>query len=108
MFDLIRSGSYDNDEKGMIAKSFEQDKDVSNAYYRLKNRLKTEIEKSLLNLHHNLDEKIETINLVTLSSIFSYKGQYDMSLYYLKKLKRPLCTTIIMICWILFTVRLSN
>jgi len=88
LFDLMRSGTYDNDEKGMIAKLFTQDKDVSNAYYRLKNRLKTELEKSLLNLHHNLDEKIETINLVTLSSIFSYKGQYDLSLYYLKKAEK--------------------
>ena len=88
LFDLVRSGSYDDDEKGMISKLFVQDKDVSNAYYRLKNRLKTELEKSLLNLHHNLDEKIETINLVTLSSIFSYKGQYDLSLYYLKKAEK--------------------
>ncbi len=88
LFDLMRSGIYDDDEKAMIAKLFAQDKDVSNAYYRLKNRLKTELEKSLLNLHHNLDEKIETINLVTLSSIFSYKGQYDLSLYYLKKAEK--------------------
>jgi len=88
LFDLMRSGNYDEDEKGMIAKLFVQDKDVSNAYYRLKNRLKTELEKSLLNLHHNLNEKIETINLITLSSIFSYKAQYDLSLYYLKKAEK--------------------
>jgi len=88
LFDLIRSGSYDDDEKGMISKLFVQDKDVSNAYYRLKNRLKTELEKSLLNLHHNLDEKIETINLITLSSIFSYKGQYDLSFHYLRKAEK--------------------
>ena len=88
LFDLIRSGTYDEDEKGMISKLFVQDKDVSNAYYRLKNRLKTELEKSLLNLHHDLDEKIDTINLITLSSIFSYKAQYNLSLYYLKKAER--------------------
>jgi len=88
LFDLIRSGTYDEDEKGMIAKLFAQDKDVSNAYYRLKNRLKTELEKSLLNLHHNLDEKIDTINLITLANIFSYKAQYNLSLYYLKKAEK--------------------
>jgi len=88
LFDLIRAGDYETDEKAMISKLFPQDKDVSNAYYRLKNRLKTELEKSLLNLHHNLDEKIETINLITLSSIFSYKAQYDLSIYYLKKAEK--------------------
>ena len=88
LFDLIRAGDYEADEKAMISKLFPQDKDVSNAYYRLKNRLKTELEKSLLNLHHNLDEKIETINLITLSSIFSYKAQYNLALYYLKKAEK--------------------
>ena len=88
LFDLIRSGKFDDDEKGLILQLFPSENNISNAYYRLKNRLKNELEKSLVNLHHNLDEKIGTINYITLSSIFSYKAQYELALYYLRKAEK--------------------
>ena len=88
LFDLMRSGKYDDDEKKLIKILFPGESENMNAFYRLKNRLKTELEKSLLNLHHNLDERITAINLITLSSIFSYKSEYELSSYYLKKAER--------------------
>jgi len=88
LFDLIKSDKYQDDDKLLVPILFPDEKGTNNAFYRLKNRLKTELEKSLLNLHHNLDEKIETINFITLSSIFSYKAQYELSLHYLKKAEK--------------------
>jgi hypothetical protein len=88
LFDLLKAEKYDENEKKLIAQLFPKGDGNANAYYRLKNRLKNELEKSLLNLHHNLDEKIGTINNITLSSIFSYKAQYELSLYYLKKAEK--------------------
>src|SRR5689334_16938947 len=88
LFDLLRIGKFDDDDKKLMAELFPNGEGNANAYYRLKNRLKTELEKSLINLHHNLDEKIGTINNITLSSIFSYKAQYELSLYYLRKAEK--------------------
>ena len=88
LFDLIKDGDFDDYDKSLISKLFNDEEASSNAYYRLKNRLKGELEKSLLNLHHNLDEKIGTINYITLASIFTYKAQYELSLYYLKKAEK--------------------
>jgi tetratricopeptide (TPR) repeat protein len=88
LFDHLRSGKFDEDEGGLVARLFPEDPQNMNAYYRLKNRLKTELEKSLLNLHHNLDERITVMNLITLASIFAYKSQNDLSLYYLKKAEK--------------------
>jgi len=88
LFDLMKSDKYVDEDKLLIPILFPDEKSTTNAYYRLKNRLKTELEKSLLNLHHNLDEKIETINFITLSSIFSYKAQYELSIHYLKKAEK--------------------
>jgi hypothetical protein len=88
LFDKIRSQKYDNEEEKLVAELFPDDPKNMNAYYRLKNRLKTELEKSLLNLHHNLDDKITTVNLITLSSLFTYKGQYELAFHYLRRAEK--------------------
>jgi tetratricopeptide (TPR) repeat protein len=88
LFDFLRAGKYNEDDRKLIALLFPDDTENANAYYRLKNRLKTELEKSLLNLHHNLDEKVATINFITLSSIFLYKSQYELAVYYLRKAEK--------------------
>ncbi len=59
-----------------------------NAYYRLKNRLKTELEKQLLNMNHDLDDKITVMNMVNLSNIYSYKSQFEISVHYLQKAEK--------------------
>src|SRR5690349_14740005 len=88
LFDYLRAGKYSEDDRKLVALLFPDDVENANAYYRLKNRLKTELEKSLLNLHHNLDEKVATINFITLSSIFLYKSQYELAVYYLRKAEK--------------------
>ncbi|MDQ3073671.1 MAG: hypothetical protein M3Q97_10460 [Bacteroidota bacterium] len=88
LFDKLRTGKFIDGDNELVGQLFEEGAGSMNAYYRLKNRLKTELEKSLVNLHHNLDEKINVLNLITLSSIFSYKSQNELSLYYLKKAEK--------------------
>ena len=88
LFDKLKGKKFDISDPELVASLFPDDPENLNAFYRLKNRLKSELEKSLLNLHHNLDERISTINLITLSSVFSYKSQYELSVHYLKKAEK--------------------
>ncbi len=86
LFDYIRDGILTEDE--IIKKLFPGNKPNMNAYYRLRNRLKTELEKSLLISHHDLDNRIALMNIINLANIFTYKSQYEVSVYYLKKAEK--------------------
>lgn len=86
LFDKIRKKEKEDLE--LVETLFPDDPDNMNAFYRLRNRLKTDLEKSLIHLHNGLDEKISVLNFITLSNIFSYKSQYDISTYYLKKAEK--------------------
>lgn len=88
LFNKLKTGKYDSSDPILIDEMFEKGKGNANAYYRLKNRLKNDLEKSLLNLHNDLDERISTINLLALASIFSYKSQYDLAVNNLKKAEK--------------------
>lgn len=88
LFDKLRNDKYEDKEDKLVSELFPEDPHNMNAFYRLKNRLKTELEKSLLNLHHNLDDKITTINLITLANLFAYKSNYELSVYYLRKAEK--------------------
>jgi hypothetical protein len=88
LFDKIRLDEENIDEEKLVKEFFPGEPLNFNAFYRLKNRLKTELEKSLLNLHHDLDEKISLMNMVNLANIFSYKSQYSISVYYLRKAEK--------------------
>jgi hypothetical protein len=86
LFDLIRKDEIE--DEALIARLFPENPDNANAFYRLRNRLKTELEKCLLNLHHGLEPRIEVMNLINLSNIFTFKSQYNISVYYLKKAEK--------------------
>ena len=86
LFDYIRDGLLSEDE--IVKKLFPSAKPNMNAYYRLRNRLKTELEKSLLIAHHELDNRISLMDIINLANIFTYKSQYDVSVYYLKKAEK--------------------
>ncbi len=88
LFDKLRNDKYEGKEEKLVSELFPDDPHNMNAFYRLKNRLKTELEKSLLNLHHNLDDKITTINLITLANLFAYKSNYELSVYYFRKAEK--------------------
>ena len=86
LFDYIRSGIIEDEQ--IIKKLFPGPNPNMNAYYRLRNRLKTELEKSLLIAHHDLDNRISLMNVINLANIFTYKSQYAVSVFYLKKAEK--------------------
>jgi len=92
LFDLVREKKHITDLDGVIAELFDKDtldhNEKHNAYYRLKNRLKTELEKSLINLHNDVDDRVVTMNLITLSTLFGYRSEYELALYYLRKAEK--------------------
>lgn len=88
LFDLLRTYNLEKDTDKILAALFPNGEGNMNAFYRLKNRLKNEVEKFLLHSHSDLDERVETINLITLASIFTYKSEYELSLLYLRKAEK--------------------
>jgi hypothetical protein len=88
LFDYIKNNKDLDSEDYIINELFPDSANATNAYYRLKNRLKTEIEKSLLNLHHNIDDKTSILNFITLSELFSYKSEHGIAVNYLKRAEK--------------------
>lgn len=48
-----------------------------NAFYRLKNRLQAEVQRSLLLLHHELDPRSKVLKLLMLSRWCQYRGEWE-------------------------------
>ncbi len=89
LFDSLRGGKFGEAEDSGTGS--QGDEGNANAHHRLRNRLKVDIEKSLLNLHFSLDDKISAVNLLALANIFRYKAQYALSLYYYQRAEK-ICT----------------
>jgi len=85
LFDAIRKSKFDND-KDIHDKYFSELK--RNAFYRLKNRMLTDINKSLLVLSYKKDDRILTMNYLILSEIFLYKSEYKMAYNFLEKAEK--------------------
>ena len=86
LFDLLRSGKYEENDKSIVQKLY--DNSNSSAYYRLKNRLKGDLERSLLLQHHRLDDRVKIYRLIMLGRLFMFKSEYSVSHeYYLKASK---------------------
>ncbi len=81
LFDFIRSGTYEEKDDALVVKLFGTAN--YNAYYRLKNRLVDDVERSLLMHHYDIDEKIKVINQIKLAKIFTFKTQYLQAVNYL-------------------------
>jgi len=92
MFDMVRANidllERTEDESSLVNNLFPTSNDNLNAYYRLKNRLKKDLEKALLSLNHDIDEKISLMNLINLANIFTYKSEYELAIQYLKKAEK--------------------
>ena len=59
-----------------------------NSFYRLKNRLLNDINKSLLVLHFNRTAYNEVVNLLSLAKLFQQKGSFQVAFNYLKKAEK--------------------
>ncbi len=56
-----------------------------NAFYKLKNKLRNDIEESLLILHRQRDQRFPVYKRIQLAHIFRYKSKYERAFEYLKK-----------------------
>ncbi len=82
LFDYIRKNKDHIDEPQILSKLYNNSID-KNSFYRLKNRLLTEVNKSLLLLHFGKNDYINALNLITLSKVFTEKNNYKIAFEYL-------------------------
>lgn len=85
LFDAIRKNKFISD-KEIHNKYFSELK--RNAFYRLKNRMLTDVNKSLLVLNYDKDDRIMILNYLILSEIFLYKSEYKMAYDFLEKAEK--------------------
>jgi len=85
LFDCIKDGM---DEFGddIVEKLYSGGN--KNAFYRLKNRLISDIEQSLLLLNRNKDQRFKVFNIIQLANVFRYKSDYDQASAYLVKAEK--------------------
>lgn len=82
LFDFVRKNKENINEELILQKLYKNNLD-KNSFYRLKNRLLTEINKSLLLLHHNKTEYSTVLNNIALSKLFIEKSDYKLAYEYL-------------------------
>lgn len=81
LFDYARKYSGSSvDEDVFLKKFYPNDR---NAFYRLKNRLLQDINKSLLFLHYNSNDYFATLNYIMLSKLFNEKSNFQLTFDYL-------------------------
>jgi len=82
LFDSYKAGTFKNDT-AIYENLFSHLK--KNAFYRLKNRMIDDIQKSLLILNYDKDDHIAVHNNIILAEIFLYKSEYLIAFKILKK-----------------------
>lgn len=89
LFDTIRSEKF-ADEEQEIVKSLYQTNDAQtrNRYYRLRNKLLENIEKSLTFYHFKYKDSIHAYYDIQLAIMFRERGGYGLALYFLKKAEK--------------------
>ncbi|NNF01952.1 MAG: hypothetical protein HKN22_04645, partial [Bacteroidia bacterium] len=83
LFDYIRKSGQSYKEDQIVEKLY--GKSGKNAFYRLKNRLLSDINKSLTIQHFEDDEMIHTLHLLALAKYFYNKTDFQSAHFYLKK-----------------------
>ncbi|MEO1417204.1 MAG: hypothetical protein AAFW00_18105 [Bacteroidota bacterium] len=89
LFDAIRAGDFKTTEPVVIASLYgSTDSKAKNSYYRLRNKLLQNLEKSLLFYHFNYKNSIEALSNIQLSMLFRERGLYREAFYQLKKAEK--------------------
>lgn len=83
LFDALRKIKDENAEEKLLAKLYPGTE--KNAWYRLRNRLLSDLNKSLTVMNYEEDDFIYTCNLLGLYRYFSKKNQLQEARYYLKR-----------------------
>lgn len=85
LFDAIRSEKFENDDD-LVKDLYEaSNAKTKNRYYRLRNKLLDNIEKSLIFYHFKYKDSIHAYYDLQLSIIFRERGNYNLTHYFLKK-----------------------
>jgi len=82
LFDYVRKNK-ENIKDSILLEKLYGNKSDKNTFYRLKNRLLNDINKSLLFLHFNKSDYNTVLNLISLSKLFFSKNNYIISYKYL-------------------------
>ena len=83
LFDYIRKNGNLYDDEAIFRKLYaEEDK---NAYYRLRNRLMTGLNKSLLLQHWGEDDLLQLLQLYSLSGFYAGRNEFQLATYFLRK-----------------------
>jgi hypothetical protein len=89
LFDAIRAGGYDEVEDDLITQLYgNTDARAKNNYYRLRNKLLSNLEKSLLFYHFNYKNSLESFSHIQLSILLRERGLYREAYYYLRKAEK--------------------
>ncbi|MFK7971670.1 MAG: hypothetical protein AB8F95_14990 [Bacteroidia bacterium] len=86
LFDLLRAGKFAEHDEAIVGKFYE--KTNRNAYYRLKNRLLHNLQKSLIEFHLEVDNRMMVLGTIMLARIFYYKANYKVAFSYLQKAEK--------------------
>jgi hypothetical protein len=89
LFDEIRTGDFKDREDEVIAQLYgEVTSRSKNSYYRLRNKLLTSLEKSLLFYHFNYKNAIEAYSYIQLALLMEERGLHREAYYDLKKAEK--------------------
>ncbi|TAE61490.1 MAG: hypothetical protein EAZ89_00530, partial [Bacteroidetes bacterium] len=89
LFDAIRSGDIVSSEEAVVARLYgASDARARNSYYRLRNKLMSNLEKSLLFYHFNYKNAIEAYSNLQLALLFRERGLYRETYFYLRKAEK--------------------
>lgn len=89
LFDAIRSEKFSEDDTDLVIDLYEENTPKTrNRYYRLRNKLVDNIEKSLVFYHFKYKDSIHAYYDIQLSIMFRERGHYRLALYFLKKAQK--------------------
>jgi len=86
LFDYAKKHNSNINESQIVNQLY--NKEDKNSFYRLKNRLQNDINKSLLLLNYNKSDYNYVVNLMSLAKLFQQKGSYQIAFNYLKKAEK--------------------
>ncbi|GAB4414097.1 MAG: hypothetical protein OHK0039_21630 [Bacteroidia bacterium] len=89
LFNAMRAGDFKEKEESVIRQFYgESGPKARNSYYRLRNKLLNNLEKSLLFYHFNYKNAIESFSNIQLSILYRERGLYREAYYQLKKAEK--------------------
>lgn len=83
LFDQIRKKGDAFDERKILKELYPDGR--KNTYHRLRHRLLTEINKSLVTLHWDSNSTLEAVHYLSLSILFRERQEFEVAYYYLRK-----------------------